>query len=212
MDLDVRERSDAEASLAIARAIRRLGADEVDPRVFVKIDSTLRGPIAGLVEGALSASGRSLAIVAPAFPEQGRHIRNGHLLVNGQVGPSLVDLLGPLSVRIVDAEASATLAEVARSVADHPEWLLVGSAGLARRLAPPHVPTRPLADGPGPILIVAGSPTTVTRAQLEHVPALDEVVVLASPPTDTRDGGEAAAELALSVEAWRATGHHARSC
>jgi uncharacterized protein YgbK (DUF1537 family) len=202
LDLDVRERSNAVASHAIASAIRRLGADEADPRVFVKIDSTLRGPITGLIDGALNASGRLLAVVAPAFPEQGRQIRDGHLVVNGRIGPNLVDLLADARVRVVDAVDTPTLADVARSASDHCEWLLVGSAGLARQLAPPYAPSRPTTDSPGPVLIVAGSPTPVTRAQLEHVPAVDEVVVLATSPTDTRDGGEAAAALAVSVEAW----------
>jgi uncharacterized protein YgbK (DUF1537 family) len=207
VDLDLRERSNAEAARAVAEAIAPLAqhtvaADDVELRVFLKIDSTLRGPIAGLIDGALRASGRSLAVVAPAFPEQGRQIRDGYLVVNGQPGPSLVDLLDHLDVTVVDAEDTAALANVARSAASHPEWLLVGSAGLARQLAPPHAPTRPVADGPGPLLIVAGSPTPVTRAQLDHVPALDEVVVLATPPSDTRDAGEAAAGLAVGVEAW----------
>ena len=207
VDLDVRERSDADAAHAVSEAIARVGAHLVDvedpeQRVFVKIDSTLRGPIAGLVDGALRASGRSLAVVAPAFPEQGRYIRDGSLVVGGQTGPSLVDVVGHLDVRVVDAEDTATLADIARSAANHPEWLLVGSAGLARQLAPPHAPSRTLADGAGPLLIVAGSPTPVTRAQLEHVPAVDDIVVLATPPTDTRDGGQAAAGLATRVAGW----------
>jgi uncharacterized protein YgbK (DUF1537 family) len=205
VDLDVRERSDADAADAMAQAIARLGAHlvaDVELRVFVKIDSTLRGPLAGLVAGALGASGRSIAIVAPAFPEQGRHIRNGYLVVNGQTGPSLFELLGHLDVTVVDAEDTVTLAGLARASQAHPEWLLVGSAGLARQLAPPHAPARPRVDETGPLLIVAGSPTPVTRVQIDHVPALDDVVVLATPPTDTRDAGEAAAGLATSVEAW----------
>jgi uncharacterized protein YgbK (DUF1537 family) len=205
VDLDVRERSDAEASRAIALAIRRVSANDSDAdqqRLFVKIDSTLRGPIAGLIEGALGASGRALAVVAPAFPDQGRLVRGGRLVVNGRVGASLVDLLGGLRVKIVDAEDNATLAEVARSAGRHPERLLVGSAGLARQLAPAAVPTRHVAVGPGPILVVAGSPTPVTRAQLDHVPLVDEVIVMATPPTDTRDDGEAADQLAVNVEAW----------
>jgi uncharacterized protein YgbK (DUF1537 family) len=202
VDLDVRERSDAEASRAIAQAIRGVNTADADSNVFVKIDSTLRGPVAGLVDGALRASGRALAVVAPAFPDQGRLVRDGRLVVNGRVGAGLVDLLGGLHVKIVDAEDNATLAEVARSASRHPEWLLVGSAGLARQLAPPPAPTRLAARGTGPILVVAGSPTPVTRAQLEQLPPLDEVIVMATPPTDTRDDGAAAALLAVKVEGW----------
>jgi uncharacterized protein YgbK (DUF1537 family) len=202
VDLDVRDRSDAEASNAIAQAIRRVNAADADPDIFVKIDSTLRGPVAGLVDGALGASGRALAVVAPAFPDQGRLVRDGRLVVNGTVGVGLVDLLGGLHVKIVDAEDNATLADVARSASRHPEWLLVGSAGLARQLAPPPAPPRLAARGSGPILVVAGSPTPVTRAQLEQLPPIDEVLVMATPPTDTRDDGAAAALLAVNVDAW----------
>ena len=48
-------------------------------RLFVKIDSTLRGPIEALVAGALEGSGRDVAVVAPAFPEQGRLLVGGRL-------------------------------------------------------------------------------------------------------------------------------------
>jgi uncharacterized protein YgbK (DUF1537 family) len=197
VDLDVRERSDADASRAMSHAINTLVTRGVDPRIYVKIDSTLRGPIAGLVEGALGASGRSLAVVAPAFPEQGRHIRHGRLAVDGQVGPSLNDLLGSLPIRVVDS-----ITEAARSAVEHPEWLVVGSAGLARQLAPPHQPPRLAVTGQGPVLIVAGSPTPITREQIEHVAALNGVEVLATPPTDTRDTGQAAADLAQTVAEW----------
>jgi uncharacterized protein YgbK (DUF1537 family) len=211
LDLDVRERSDADAARAISRAIGMLGGHQADVQVFVKIDSTLRGPIAGLVAGALQASGRSLAVVAPAFPEQGRHIRGGRLVVDGQVGPSLVERLGHLETRVVDAEDATPLAEVAREASAHLEWLLVGSAGLARHLAPPHTTASISSTGDGPVLLVAGSPTAVTRAQLDRVPRSQQVVVLATPPTDTRDTGQAAAALAGAVMEW-ARGHTPRAC
>ncbi|MBV9580703.1 MAG: hypothetical protein JO057_19150 [Chloroflexi bacterium] len=204
LDLDVRERSSDFAARAIAHAITQLRRSDTDHRVFVKIDSTLRGPVVGLIDGALAASGRSVAMVAPAFPDQGRHVRDGHLVVNGRVGASLVDLAKPLRARahIVDADSSEALAELARAAAEHPEWLLVGSAGLARQLAGPHTPGRLRPSGRGPILIVAGSPTPVTRRQLTRVTGRDGVVVLSTPPTDTRDAGEAAAALADTVAAW----------
>jgi D-threonate/D-erythronate kinase len=200
VDLDVRERSNADAARAVAHAIRQLGAS--DARLFVKIDSTLRGPIVGLVEGALVASGRSRAIVAPAFPEQGRHIRDGRLVVDGRVGANLSEVLGHLNAVVIDAEDTAPLRQVARASRNHPEWLLVGSAGLARQLAPSHVPIQPRTGGQGPILIVAGSPTSITREQIKRVSSLSGLVVLATPETDTRDQGQAAAALAESVADW----------
>jgi uncharacterized protein YgbK (DUF1537 family) len=199
VDLDVRERSNPDAARAISDAIRALGPQQP---IFVKVDSTLRGPIAGLVAGALAASGRALAVVAPAFPEQGRHIRGGRLVVDGRVGPNLADILGSLATVVVDASDSLPLQEVAQQAKSHPEWLLVGSAGLARQLAPSHTPARLEAETLGPILVVAGSPTPTTRAQIEQLTGLEQVVVLATPATDTRDQGQAAAALAERVANW----------
>jgi len=191
VDLDVRERSDAHAAAAV-RGAADLAATG---RVFVKIDSTLRGPIRGLISGALSAFGREIAIVAPAFPEQGRHYVAGRLHVDGRPGASLHDLLsGEARCRIVDSLADAASAPA--------EWLLVGSAGLARHLAPRQ--RRPVIapPGDGPVLVVAGSPTAVTRSQLDRLTGLHDVVVLATDPTQQRDSGEAAAALAARVSRW----------
>jgi uncharacterized protein YgbK (DUF1537 family) len=200
VDLDVRDRSDAAAHAAMAAAAH-LGPAQ---RVFVKIDSTLRGPLVGLVGGALDAFGRERAIVAPAFPEQGRTLRAGRLHVDGRPGPNLHELLEAHAARceIVDAETAVELRQVDEAARNHPEWLLVGSAGLARQLAPPHVPLSVRLERPGPVLVVAGSPTAVTRAQVERLAGLRGVVILASPQTGQRDAGEAAEALADSVAEW----------
>jgi len=227
VDLDVRERSASEATTAVEAAARLIASAT---HLFVKIDSTLRGPIAALVESALRVSKAGVAVVAPAFPEQGRLLRGGRLIVNGELGPSLVELLGKQGTTvvtapssdgleiaiaqarrdrrrtvIVDAETAQSLRGIAAAARRHPEWLLVGSAGLARQLAdspgrslslPPH------GSGPGPLLVVAGSHAQATRAQLSHLESLDNVVVLASAITDTRDTGAVTAELAELVAAW----------
>jgi uncharacterized protein YgbK (DUF1537 family) len=225
IDLDVRERSNAAAQVAIETATRRLHMPGT--RIFVKIDSTLRGPIRGLVSGALNGSSRSVAIVAPAFPEQGRLLVGGHLFVDGQLGPSLVDVLGsvdsavatndldrliPSQARylIVDADSISALRGVAEAAQRHPEWLLVGSAGLARRLAQPSQPPLLELACDGPLLVVAGSPTAVTGEQLRRLKGLRDVVVLGTPPTDERDAGEAAEALADAAIAW-AQGHSPRA-
>lgn len=221
VDLDLRERPHAEALTTM-----RLVSPPRGARVFVKIDSTLRGPVAALINGALEVAGSTLAVVAPAFPEQGRVFRQGQLFVDGQPGPSLLELLDvATSIRpenlehtgpraqpyvIVDAETSTDLSRVAEAAGRHPEWMLVGSAGLARALAPVHEPGRIQAAGGGPVLVVAGSPTAVTRAQLRSVRALEEVVILATPDADERDAGEAAAALAETVAAW-AQAHRPRA-
>ena len=56
-------------------------------RPFLKIDSTMRGPIAAQLEGALSAArssfGTARGLVCPAYPEMGRTVRDGVVYVDG---------------------------------------------------------------------------------------------------------------------------------
>jgi uncharacterized protein YgbK (DUF1537 family) len=180
VDLDTRAASAARAHDLFAAASASMAPHAP---LFLKIDSTLRGPIAAMIDAALTGSGLRRAIVAPAFPEQGRVYIDGILQ---STGASLRDVLGQVALRclIVD-DPTAVRADA------HP--LLVGSAGLARHLAGPACVAPPHAKN-GPVLVVAGSPTSVTRDQLERLPS--GVSVLRTPPSDDRDTGEAAAALA----------------
>jgi uncharacterized protein YgbK (DUF1537 family) len=126
-----------------------------------------------------------MAVVAPAFPEQSRIVRDGRLYVHGNPGPLVSEVVGVHRVFEGDLRA---LAHDART---HPDWLLVGSAGLARQLAPPPA-CAPLRTHET-VLVVAGSPSPVTREQIAQ---LHDVEVLATAPTHTRDDGQAAQALA----------------
>ncbi len=76
-------------SLAPAAAARRVGrlaraiAHAPTTLVYKKIDSTVRGNVGAEVEALLRALGRRLAVVAPAFPANGRTTRGGVQLVAG---------------------------------------------------------------------------------------------------------------------------------
>jgi uncharacterized protein YgbK (DUF1537 family) len=200
VDLDVRERFADEAELVIETAARQLSSAS---RVFVKIDSTLRGPLSGLVVGALNGTRKSMAIVAPAFPEQGRLLVGGQLFVNGQPGPDLSSILGAIAEAVIlDTETVEDLRHVAEAARHHPDWLLVGSAGLARQLAGPVLVPRLTRQGPGPLLVVAGTPAAATREQLRGLEGLDNIVVMSTAPADWRDLGQAAASLAERVAEW----------
>jgi uncharacterized protein YgbK (DUF1537 family) len=216
IDLDMRERGGVEvrdATYAAAHALR-------DRRLYLKIDSTLRGPIGALVEGALEGSGRELAIVAPAFPEQGRALIGGKLRIDNMAGQSLAPLLGRGVARVsmldepepmieiwrargarkmmMDARHGARLAELATAWQRHPEWLLVGSSGLARRIAPPpraFVPPEAV-DSDEPVLVIAGSPTEVTQRQVSAIEGQLDVLLLSTGASEARDGGERAQQLA----------------
>ena len=56
-------------------------------RLYLKIDSTMRGSVAGQVRGALQAWTRqhpgAIAVLCPAYPQMGRVVRDGHVYVNG---------------------------------------------------------------------------------------------------------------------------------
>lgn len=70
-----------------ASAVVGLGSSGVE-RLFLKIDSTLRGSVIDQIHGALEAWGAQhqdcVAVVCSAYPAMGRTIENGHILVNGQ--------------------------------------------------------------------------------------------------------------------------------
>ena len=208
--------------------------------------------IAGLVAGALMGSARQVAVIAPAFPEQGRLMRAGCVVVDGEPGASLTQALGmegtallganfarsaediELAVEharnrgarhvVVDADGIETLRSVAIAWRRHAtEWLLVGSAGLARQVAgSANQPNREtLTPSQGPILVVAGSPAAATQAQIERLrglgpsvlvgvglpvprrPAgLHEVIVVCTAPATERDSGENARAVAQAIGAW----------
>jgi len=183
IDLDLRGAAAGAARDTVREAAAMVGGQA---RLYVKIDSTLRGPVAALVEGALEGSRLALALVAPAFADHLRVYRQGRL---GGYFAVLHDVLGTIMSRC--------------RIFDHPgevepdeDALLVGSGGLARRLAGAPA-QRPLPRASGPVLVVAGSPAVETQRQLEQLPA--RVDVLRTAPTTERDAGEAAALLAQAV-------------
>jgi uncharacterized protein YgbK (DUF1537 family) len=152
---DSRALGDEVAHTLTHDAVARLSAAGVD-RVFLKIDSTMRGSVHGQITGALHAwqthYPRARAIVCPAYPRMGRTIRDGRLLVNGEpvertaigrdpvtpVTTSDMHVLLPASssIAVADAESDADLASLAAAIAaEGPSAIAVGSGGLAEALA-----------------------------------------------------------------------------
>jgi uncharacterized protein YgbK (DUF1537 family) len=69
-----------------AQRVRSVVRDLIDPDCEIlikKIDSTLRGNVVVETLAMLEASGRSAAVVAPAFPRQGRTVVEGAVQVHG---------------------------------------------------------------------------------------------------------------------------------
>jgi uncharacterized protein YgbK (DUF1537 family) len=146
--------------------------------VLKKIDSTLYGNIVAEIDAALGAGGFAEAWLAPAYPAQGRTVRDGWLEVAGSGRrvhlPSLLG--GHPRIRWFDTATQEDLARVAREAfAREPRPLLVGSAGLAMEVAAQVVegqaePPVPRA-AQGSVLFVIGSKNPVTLAQVEYLKA-----------------------------------------
>ena len=125
-------------------------------RVFLKIDSTMRGSVPGQITGAIAAwrtrHPDARAIVCPAYPRMGRTVRATRLLVHGEpvettaigrdpVTPVKTSLMRELippspSIMLADAVTDEDLMALATSIAEAgPSVIAVGSAGLAEALA-----------------------------------------------------------------------------
>ncbi len=146
------------------RTARAWGAD----RLFVKVDSTLRGNVLAEVSGALRAWGGADAVATPAFPAQGRTVRDGVLHVDDMPQPAAVGALFPPGVDVRDARDDADLRRLAQRIVQDGS-IAVGSAGLAGALAQvlrpaPPSPRRPSAVVSG-VLVVVGTGHPASRAQ-----------------------------------------------
>lgn len=79
---DSRAVSSQEAAARVAQVVQHYAAQVQQGWLFKKIDSTLRGNVGAETAAALRASGKSLALVAPAVPRLGRTTRQGSVWVN----------------------------------------------------------------------------------------------------------------------------------
>ena len=193
-------------------------------RIFLKIDSTMRGSVPGQIAGALRAwSARhpeACAVVCPAYPHMGRTVESNRLLVHGQpvhetaigrdpISPVRTSEMSSLlpsvaSVVVPDAVSDDDLREIAsRIAAKGPAAIAVGSGGLAGALA--EVLSTRLDGGlPGQIptfvnpriLLLVTSLNPVSHAQVARLKreVPDVAVVLA--PTERVPGAAIADELA----------------
>lgn len=90
IDADTRNLTPKAAALEVARILKRYTLDE-DHLLFKKLDSTLRGNVAAELAAILevrrnhaSHRQRIVAVLAPAFPSNGRTTVNGRQLVHGK--------------------------------------------------------------------------------------------------------------------------------
>ena len=84
VDTESRALPPAAAASLVRRAVDGLQGRLGGGRIFKKLDSTVRGPVAAEIWALMGASGATTALVCPAFPAQGRTVRDGVLSVFGQ--------------------------------------------------------------------------------------------------------------------------------
>jgi uncharacterized protein YgbK (DUF1537 family) len=82
LDTASRHLKPADAAKRVSEILGRLGRQSFDI-VFKKIDSTLRGNVVSETLALLRGCGRGAALIAPAFPAQGRTVRGAMVHVNG---------------------------------------------------------------------------------------------------------------------------------
>jgi uncharacterized protein YgbK (DUF1537 family) len=105
-DLDTRSRSEPSARKAVRQAFSRRDARRAAV-LIKKIDSTLRGHVAAELAAAAGVLGRRPILFAPAFPGQGRTVRDARLHLAGK------PLSGDLRALLAHAGLPATHIELA---------------------------------------------------------------------------------------------------
>jgi uncharacterized protein YgbK (DUF1537 family) len=179
IDLETRNLPMTEACAKVERAFLRLRARDA-AILFKKIDSTLRGHVAEELAAARRALKRNRPVfLAPAFPAQGRTVKNGQVFVGGKPlrGGNLKRRLRDASIIVWDAQTDADLREIARKgLALDPRPVFVGSAGLARALAA-ELPIRKMRRSrlpEGEIAVVVGSASPVSARQAKRLARVAE--------------------------------------
>jgi uncharacterized protein YgbK (DUF1537 family) len=182
IDSVTREADEATAIAAMRRLAPELAGADL---AFKKLDSLLRGHVAAEIAACLATGGFDHAVIAPAFPGQGRVTRGGRQIARGvDVGVDLAaDLAAhgvavrlcrpgdaaPAGVSLWDGADRHDLDRVVaagRAMGGRILWC--GSGGLAGALG--SRATLPAADLPRPRLAMFGSDHPVARAQMAAAP------------------------------------------
>ena len=211
---------EAAAAAAAGEGARLLA---LHPRLlFKKIDSTLRGQVVAETAALLRVCGRARALVAPAFPAQGRTVDDGELRVRGvplrdtafvrdarSPAPtaSLRALFAGLAAETPDAASEDDMTALARrALAEADRLLAVGSAGLARAMAA-LLPRRPLAArlAARRVCVVVGSRALEAGRQCGRLAATGGATLLLPEPEEG-DPDRVAAALAARAAAEEADG------
>lgn len=168
-----------------------------DTRLYKKIDSTLRGPVAAELSALAEVFPHRRLMVCPAYPQFGRTVRDGVLRVNGTPVSEtefardphwpVTDSRVPWHT-VPDAETDEDLQRLAALCGD--DCIAVGSGGLARSLfgtpaqaKPPRVRNW---------LVVCGSlhPVSLRQADVARASGIDVVTGIDAAEQAARRGAE----------------------
>lgn len=166
----------AERTEAAVRELAELGCD----RIYVKVDSTMRGSVAGQLRGALAAQPDAVAVLCPAFATQQRTVVDGRVLVSGvpleqsaaahdpvtPVHESLLTRLVPGSVRTTVEALAAGLPAVPSARSASPKAVFVTDAESEADLDMLAV----VLDQLGPATLAAGSAGLATALARQWSP------------------------------------------
>lgn len=208
LDTDTRAMDQASAVAQTHRVFGQLAVGAESQLVYKKIDSTLRGHVGAELAAALAAAPQfSAGLVAPAFPQQGRTLAGGKVVVHGRTGADLVALLEAAGLKtallrpavagellpaiaaalavgaraiVMDAASDDELSLVANALLQPsaPRLLAAGSAGLARALAVHGARPAALTPASGPVMTVVGSFSPASVAQAAQVEQGGDALVL----------------------------------
>jgi uncharacterized protein YgbK (DUF1537 family) len=210
--------------------------------IYKKIDSTLRGNIGKEIDAVMDVCGQEMAIVAPAFPKNGRIMVGGYHLLQGvpleatEIArdpkcpiqeshlPTLLSeqtkrKVGHIGIKNIMAGLDSVLEEIKEmyandrrifvcdvwqeehfkmiilaAVRSERQILWVGSAGLAEYL-PAALGLDVAVGKKDPVVVLAGSVSTITRDQISKLKQRPEVVYLELDPSLLLEQKTAAAEI-----------------
>ncbi|WP_300648154.1 four-carbon acid sugar kinase family protein [Hydrogenophaga sp.] len=218
VDCGSRSAARAEAAARVAALTASLAGREV---LYKTVDSTLRGHVTAELEACFKASGRSLLVLAPAFPAAGRTTVEGIQLVDGipvaesvygrdPVHParhsSLAELV-PNCIQNVFLLDAATEEELDAKIAALPEpesILWAGSPGmalaLARRLTPSETHRASVRHDAENVLVVVGSANPHSHRQAKAIAHSTGVTLVCGPVAREDDPDAVLRRIALEAE------------
>jgi uncharacterized protein YgbK (DUF1537 family) len=220
IDVEVRHASAAEARSRFRSAALRVASAT---KLYIKTDSTLRGPVGAMLRGVLDVFPERSIVFSPAYPGLSRTVAGGVMYVGGvpvsetafaadprcEVRESRIAALlatrglddtTASAVLICDAQEDADLERLAKRLIEASDGTIgAGSGGLARYWVGFLKSTNGATPKPRQVtrwLVVSGSRHPVSRAQVNRARSRG-MRVIAADPEPPGDPGQIAGDLAV---------------